>query len=150
MKTLLIEDQVLDAELVTKCLEKMGGKVTVAKNGVSAIRIYDESEWDLIISDIDLAKVIDGVDILRYVRQEKSKEELPVLLVTARQMDKDRREHLKALGANEVCSKWESVFNSLRKYAEQYDEKSKAEEATTTLMNSTPALKFTLRTIAMA
>lgn len=87
MRILVVEDDAPLASFVEKGLEAEHYAVDVAGDGESARRMALESDYDLLILDLNLPKM-DGIDVLRSVRARKTS--LPVLVLTARSRIEDR------------------------------------------------------------
>ena len=81
-KILIIEDDDVARELMRMALESRGHDVTVAENGVAG---YDAALFvkpDLIVTDIQMPGA-DGVHVVRRVRDTRSLENTPILVITA-------------------------------------------------------------------
>jgi DNA-binding response OmpR family regulator len=81
-KILVIEDDDVARELMRMALENRGHEVTVADNGVAG---YDAAVFvkpDLIVTDIQMPGA-DGVHVVRRVRDTRSLENTPILVITA-------------------------------------------------------------------
>jgi len=81
-KILVIEDDDVARELMRIALESRGHDVTVAENGVAG---YDAALFvkpDLIVTDIQMPGA-DGVHVVRRVRDTRSLENTPILVITA-------------------------------------------------------------------
>jgi DNA-binding response OmpR family regulator len=87
MRVLVVEDDGPLAAFVEKGLEAEHYAVDVAKDGEQARCMALESEYDLLILDLNLPK-LDGLEVLRAVRRKKPS--LPVLVLTARSRIEDR------------------------------------------------------------
>ena len=57
--------------------------VFTAKNGIEALSILNEKSVDLVISDIMMPEM-DGVELLKEIRQDKNFSWIPVIMLTAR------------------------------------------------------------------
>ena len=81
-KILIIEDDDVARELMRMALESRGHDVTVAENGVAG---YDAALFvkpDLIVTDIQMPGA-EGVHVVRRVRDTRSLENTPILVITA-------------------------------------------------------------------
>jgi EAL domain-containing protein (putative c-di-GMP-specific phosphodiesterase class I) len=76
---LLVEDDAFQLRLFRRLLEDAGFEIVVAANGKEAIAKIEANSFDVILSDI-LMRDIDGIDLLRAVRQRNT--DVPVLLMT--------------------------------------------------------------------
>ncbi|WP_066397915.1 response regulator transcription factor [Neobacillus mesonae] len=103
MKThiLVVEDEIQIARVLKMELEYEGYNVTVEHNGKDGLEKALHSEIDLILLDVMLPK-LSGIDVLRRLRKEK--EDLPVILLTARNTTFDKVAGLDQ-GANDYVTK---------------------------------------------
>lgn len=81
MRILLAEDDTALAGFVRKGLEAESYAVDVSADGEQARALASELDYDLIVLDLNLPR-LDGVSILRHVRNRKPT--LPILILTAR------------------------------------------------------------------
>ena len=91
MRILVVEDDAPLASFVRKGLEAEHYAVDVAPDGELARLMAVESEYDLLILDLNLPK-LDGISVLNSVRPKKPS--LPVLVLTARSRVEDRVQSL--------------------------------------------------------
>jgi len=108
MRILIAEDDEALGKFVRQGLEGEQYTVDVFKDGEQARSAATESEYDLVILDLNLPKV-DGVSVLRHLRLKKPS--LPVLILTQRVKVEDRVECLDT-GADDYLAKPFS-FNEL-------------------------------------
>ncbi len=87
MRILVVEDDAPLASFVRKGLEAEHYAVDVAGDGELARQMASESEYDLVILDLNLPK-LDGIAVLNAIRPKKPS--LPVLVLTARSRVEDR------------------------------------------------------------
>ena len=100
MKILVVEDEENIRKVIKKILEINEFEVLEASDGAAAIDIFYSEKVDLIILDWMLPK-IDGIEVLKMVRQESS---IPILMLTAKTQDDDEIEGLE-VGANDYLKK---------------------------------------------
>lgn len=82
MKILLAEDDVVSAKIVESILKKNKFKVKVVNSGREAIDILKLGEYfDIIISDVIMPE-IDGIGLLKYIRNSLRYKNIPVILTT--------------------------------------------------------------------
>lgn len=101
MRILVVEDETPLATFVRKGLEAEHYAVDTAGDGEQACCLALESDYDLIVLDLNLPK-LDGIDVLRAIRAKKSG--LPVLVLTARSRIEDRVQALDS-GADDCLNK---------------------------------------------
>ena len=100
MRLLLAEDEVRAAEYLVKGLGESGFIVEWVRNGTDAVHKARSTQYDLIILDIGLPG-LDGWEVLRQVR---SNQPTPILLLTARDRVEDRVRGLE-IGADDYLIK---------------------------------------------
>lgn len=86
---LVIEDQVLQSNELTEQLIKKGAKVSQAYTGAEARQMLDESVFDCIILDLKLPD-ISGFDLLDEIKSNPDTKDVPVIINTAMELDKDK------------------------------------------------------------
>ncbi|HEV2398299.1 MAG TPA: response regulator transcription factor [Candidatus Sulfotelmatobacter sp.] len=101
MKILIAEDDEALGRFLRQGLEGEHYSVEVVRDGEEARSAAADSEYDLLILDLNLPKV-DGVSVLRHVRVRKPS--LPVLVLTQRSRVEDRVECLDT-GADDYLPK---------------------------------------------
>jgi DNA-binding response OmpR family regulator/outer membrane protein OmpA-like peptidoglycan-associated protein len=101
MRILIAEDDEALGRFVRQGLEGEQYRVDLFKDGEQARSAASESEYDLVILDLNLPKV-DGVNVLRHLRLKKPS--LPVLVLTQRNRVEDRVECFDT-GADDYLSK---------------------------------------------
>ncbi len=87
MRLLLLEDDLMLGEALQEALIPRGYVVDWAKDAETALRLVRQYEYELGIFDIGLPGV-DGLTLVRQLRREK--QQLPVLLLTARDTLEDK------------------------------------------------------------
>jgi DNA-binding response OmpR family regulator len=101
MRILVVEDDAPLASFVRKGLEAEHYAVDVAGDGELARQMALESDYDLVVLDLNLPK-LDGIGVLNSVRPKKPS--LPVLVLTARSRIEDRVQSLDT-GADDCLTK---------------------------------------------
>lgn len=94
---LIAEDDEHIAKLVAFKLGKAGFQVQIAKDGQAALEFLPLRKWAVIILDVMMPHH-DGFEILKQLRALAPLKETPVLMLTAKNFDKDRT-HAADLGA---------------------------------------------------
>jgi len=98
---LLVEDEENLAHGLEYNLSEEGYKVTLAKDGREAIKLFDDNEFDLIVLDIMLP-YYNGFEIAKHIRDKHP--QMPILMLTARTQIEDRVRGLE-LGADDYLTK---------------------------------------------
>lgn len=98
---LLVEDEASLAAGLEYNLQEEGYRVVRAADGLRALELFAEQEFDLIILDLMLPYV-DGFEVARQVREVSPR--LPILMLTARTTIEDRIRGLET-GADDYLTK---------------------------------------------
>lgn len=102
-RLLVVDDNEMNRDMLSRRLKGKGYIVQVAEDGHQALDMLGKDPFDLILLDI-MMPGISGIDVLRVVRQTKSRADLPVIMATAKDQSDDIVEALK-LGANDYVTK---------------------------------------------
>ncbi|MBT5229730.1 MAG: response regulator [Methylococcales bacterium] len=103
VKILVVDDNELNRELLVRRLKPKNYDVSVAGNGPEALEMIDEHNYDLVLLDIVMPGM-DGLEVLTIIRQRFSLVDLPVIMVTAKDLDADIVRAFQ-LGANDYVTK---------------------------------------------
>jgi DNA-binding response OmpR family regulator len=85
-KILVVDDEPNIREVVSLYLRRDGHSVIPAADGEEALRLYRQSQPDLVVLDIMLPKV-SGLEVCRRIQSD---ERVPVVMLTARGEEEDR------------------------------------------------------------
>lgn len=80
---LVVDDEIHIVELVKFNLEKEGFQVSVAYDGLSALKMVKEARPDLVILDIMLPN-LDGLEVCRRLKQDGEFSNIPIIMLTAK------------------------------------------------------------------
>jgi two-component system chemotaxis sensor kinase CheA len=98
-KVLVVEDSYTVRELQRSILEAAGYRVETARDGKEAFeRVGSDEGIDLVLTDLEMPEM-DGLELTRAIRARADRASLPVVIVTSRGTDQDRRLGVEA-GAN--------------------------------------------------
>ena len=89
LRILLAEDNPINQKVVTRMLQKLGHAVDWAKHGQEAVRMAGESEYDLVLMDVQMP-VMNGFDATELIRAAEATHHLPIIALTAHSMAGDR------------------------------------------------------------
>ena len=101
MRILIVEDDAMLAEAVSRALRQSAHMVQKAANGMEADRALSDNEYDLVLLDVGLPQ-LDGFEVLKRLRTRRSK--VPVLMLTVHDAVEDRVAGLD-LGADDYLTK---------------------------------------------
>ena len=94
-KILIAEDNAVNRELLRELLEVRGHTVVEACDGQEALRMIEQTRPDLLLLDIGMP-LMDGMGVIRNVRESSRFASLLVVAVTAYAMRGDREKILSA------------------------------------------------------
>jgi two-component system chemotaxis sensor kinase CheA len=94
-RVLVVEDSLTVRALQRSILEGAGYEVEVAADGVEALDCLRRHAIALVVSDIDMPRM-DGIALVEAIRADSDNAALPVVLVTARAGEDDRRRAMRA------------------------------------------------------
>ena len=100
---LVVEDNELNMRLFCDLLDAFGYDTFTSRDGARAVEIARAEKPDLIIMDIQLPEV-SGLDITRWIKDDKEIAHIPVLAVTAFAMRADEQ-RVRAAGCEGYLSK---------------------------------------------
>lgn len=87
---LVVDDSMSTREIEKSILESYGYQVTLAVDGMDGLEKAGNSSYDLVISDIEMPH-LDGFALTETLRKEKAYRETPIILVTSRDKDEDKK-----------------------------------------------------------
>ena len=88
-KILLVEDNEMNRDMLSRRLERKGFRVLIAPDGRQGIDLATSETPDLILMDMDLP-VVDGWEATRQVKAAEGTRSIPVIALTAHAMVGDR------------------------------------------------------------
>jgi len=100
---LIVDDNALNAILVSDYLTSKGYRTIVTNDGSNAMDLVSELQPDLVLMDIQMP-AMNGIEAIRHIRADPHVQTTPVIALTALAMPGDRERCLNA-GANEYVSK---------------------------------------------
>lgn len=103
MRILIAEDEPVSRRLLQSYLQKWGHEVVVTTNGLEAWQMFEQGEFPLVITDWMMPEM-DGVDLIRRIRQSERSFHVYILLLTARSQKEDVVEGMES-GADDFVTK---------------------------------------------
>ena len=92
---LVVDDTAVVRELERSILEEAGYRVRTAGDGREALAALGQERPDLVVTDVDMPG-LDGLELTRAVRADPTLAGLPVLVVTSKAAEVDRRRAMDA------------------------------------------------------
>jgi two-component system chemotaxis sensor kinase CheA len=97
-RLVIAEDSMTTRTLIKAILENAGYEVDAAADGVQAWRMVERKGADLVVADVEMPEM-DGFELTRTIRSSVEHGDIPVILLTALETDRDKAHGLSA-GAN--------------------------------------------------
>ncbi|MCG7494497.1 ATP-binding protein [Thalassobius sp. Cn5-15] len=105
-KVLIIEDNPLNIQVLTRQLQKLGYDYGTATNGAEGLEAWRKGGFDAVLTDCQMP-VMDGLDMTRQIRSEEQAAGLapmPVLAISASALPQEAEKSLQA-GVSEYLTK---------------------------------------------
>jgi CheY-like chemotaxis protein len=102
-KILLVEDNEMNRDMLSRRLERRGYEVTMAVDGKQGVEMARAGKFDLVLMDMSLPE-IDGWEATRQLRAAPETKTLPIIALTAHAMAGDREKAVEA-GADDYDTK---------------------------------------------
>jgi len=94
-KILLVEDNEMNRDMLTRRLARKGFTTVVAVDGLQGVAMAESEQPDLILMDMSLP-LIDGWEATRRIKSTPQTAAIPVIALTAHAMQGDRERALEA------------------------------------------------------
>jgi len=95
LKVLLVEDNEMNRDMLSRRLARRGFDVLMAVDGEQGVRMAKAEMPDLILMDMSLP-VLDGWEATRQIKAEASTQSIPLIALTAHAMAGDRDKSIQA------------------------------------------------------
>ena len=82
-KVLVVDDDPDFVKVTAKILEKAGYEVVSASNGAKALQTMRSNPPDVVLLDIMMAYILDGLDVSREMAEDPTLKDIPVIMVTS-------------------------------------------------------------------
>ena len=100
---LLVEDNELNREMLTRRLRRAGLEVVTAADGREALARMQEQQPAVVLMDMSLP-VLDGWTACRMAREDEQLRHIPIIALTAHAMEEDRVKAMNA-GCDDYATK---------------------------------------------
>lgn len=94
-KILLVEDNEMNRDMLSRRLVRSGHIVVIAGDGRQGIAVAQTQSPDVILMDMSLPE-IDGWEATRRLKSEHATRRIPIIALTAHAMSSDRQRALEA------------------------------------------------------
>jgi chemotaxis protein histidine kinase CheA/ActR/RegA family two-component response regulator len=114
-RILVVDDSMSVRRALGSLLEDQGYDVTLARDGLEAVKAMDVARPDALLTDLEMPNM-NGLELTAHVRARPALAHLPILMITSRSMDKHRRQAL-SVGVNVYLTKPYSDLELLQQVA---------------------------------
>ena len=94
-KILLVEDNEMNRDMLSRRLQRKGYQVMLALDGQSGVEMTQTQAPDLVLMDMSLP-LLDGWEATRRLKADAATRHIPVIALTAHAMSSDREKALEA------------------------------------------------------
>jgi len=94
-KILLVEDNEMNRDMLSRRLQRKGYEVVLALDGQSGVEMTQAQAPDLVLMDMSLP-VLDGWEATRRLKADTATRHIPVIALTAHAMSSDREKAIEA------------------------------------------------------
>ena len=102
-KILLVEDNELNRDMLSRRLERKGFEIEFALDGQEGLEKISSLRPDIVLMDIGLP-VMDGWEAIKRAKADESTNQIPIIALTAHALEADR-EKAAELGADDFDTK---------------------------------------------
>jgi two-component system, sensor histidine kinase and response regulator len=102
-RVLVCEDEPINQEILGCILTDLGYQVDTAENGIVAIEMTSNAQYDLILMDMQMPE-IDGIEATKCIRRLENYQRVPIIALTANAFESDRQACIEA-GMNDFVTK---------------------------------------------
>ena len=102
-KILIVEDNEMNRDMLSRRLERKGFEVVMAEDGAKGVDMSKSESPDLILMDLSLP-VMDGWEATSTIKADDSTKNIPIIVLTAHAMAGDREKALEAGAMSMILS----------------------------------------------
>lgn len=94
-KILLVEDNEMNRDMLSRRLQRKGYEVVIAVDGQAGVEMATSESPDLILMDLSLP-IMDGWEATKHIKADSATQGIPVIALTAHAMQGDEDKALEA------------------------------------------------------
>ena len=125
MRVLVVDDILTNRLLAERMLERRGHSVKTVKNGMEAICLLEQEDFDVVVMDIQMP-IMDGIETTKIIRNCKSqvrRHDIPVIAMSAVEECAGKK-HCIESGMNGYLAKPLNIdifYNTLERFAPEFN-----------------------------
>ncbi len=133
-KLLLVEDNEMNRDMLSRRLQRKDYEVIIAVNGLEALEMVKSEHPDLILMDLSLPEM-DGWEATRHIKSDENTKNIPLIVLTAHALKTDRENafdtgcddfDVKPVDFQRLIGKIEKLLASTGKMSVQHNQQSMA------------------------
>jgi signal transduction histidine kinase/CheY-like chemotaxis protein len=82
LRVLVVDDSRVQGRVARSLLEQLGHEVTLAASGMEALKLLDQGDYDLVLTELHMPE-IDGFELARRIAADKGTSGVPVAALTS-------------------------------------------------------------------
>ena len=94
-KILVVEDNEMNRDMLSRRLQRRGFEVLIAVDGVEGLEMIKSERPDLVLMDLSLPRM-DGWEATRHIKSDPVLQKIPVIALTAHALVTDRDKALES------------------------------------------------------
>jgi signal transduction histidine kinase len=126
-RILIVDDVADNRAILARRFQRRGFEVVEADSGARALALVADETFDAVLLDVVMPDM-NGLEVLRQIREQRTELELPVIMVTGRAESKDMVDALTA-GANDYITKPVDFAVALLRVSTQVGRRQAVEQA---------------------
>ena len=115
---LVVDDEWLNRELIEGLLSVFDYHVLLANGGDAALKLLTRETPDLIVMDVRMPDM-DGYTLCQQVKSNPKTAHIPVIMITALELDDAEKQKIADAGANDVVSRMSLTKELIEKISTQ-------------------------------
>ena len=102
-RILIVDDSLSVRKSLSQLVQDAGYEPLLARDGVEALDVLQKSRPNLVLTDLEMPRMT-GLELAKHIRSNPENDELPIMMITSRTMDKHKKQAQKA-GINQYITK---------------------------------------------
>ncbi|MBT8433592.1 MAG: response regulator, partial [Gammaproteobacteria bacterium] len=102
-KVMIVDDSLSVRNSLSQLMRDSGYEAILARDGLEAINLLRAEEPNIVLTDLEMPRM-NGFDLISYIRNTSEWRDLPVVMITSRNMAKHRQQ-AEAAGVNRFIAK---------------------------------------------
>ncbi len=119
LRILVAEDYEMNQKIIKRLFEKLGCQITIAEDGIEAVAMVQQTQYDLVFMDIQMPKM-DGLEATQKIRTLNLSTQPIIIALTANALEEDQKRCLEQ-GMNDYLTKpikAKDLRNALEKWSQ--------------------------------